>query len=1080
MKYVKFLLMFAALFLGADVFGALWTRYPVISPDGHTIAFCYKGDIYTVSVNGGEARQLTSNPAYDYNPVWSNDGKIIAFASNRNGNFDVYRMPANGGSPVRLTFNSAKEVPESFTSDDKSILFSANMNSGAVYSQSPDAGLPQLYSVNIEGGRVEMVSPVAMNNIALNNAGDKILYHDKKGYEDEWRKHHVSSITRDIWVYDTKTKKHTHLVDWKGEDRNPVYTTSEDGFYYLSEQNDSNFNVYKFNFADGSKIQLTKFKNHPVRFLSSSNDGTLCFFYDGQIYTMKEGVQPKLVNIKVNSDDLERDAITNFMSGGVSDMAISPDGKEIAIVVRGDIYVTSADYKTTKRITNTPEQERSVVFSPDGRSLVYASERSGCWNIYKTDIARKEDKSFTYANELSETQVTKGRVACFQPAFSPDGKEVAYLEDRTTLKVITIDGGKTRTVLDGKYNYSYTDGDQWYEWSPDGKYFAVNFFEDGGWHNTDLGIVKADGKEAPINLTQSGYGDSGAGWVLDGKAIMWYSDKNGMRSHGSWGSQSDIFMMFFDQEAFDKFKMNKEELELAKIMDADKKKEEEKKDDKKDKKDPDSNRIKLPEVNYELVNFKDRIVRLTWNSGSIGSSFLTKDGDKLYYLLSVEKGYDLWMIDFKENSNKLIAKLGTYDGGLAWDSKREKLFLLSNGNVSKVDLANGSTKPIEISAEFEYKPSAEREYIMDHAWQQVLDKFYDPTIHGVDWAMYKKTYERFLPHVNNNADFTEALSELLGELNASHTGARWFPNSSNGDRTASFGLFFDETFKGDGLKVMEVIDKSPVLTAKGKIKAGVVIEKIDGTPIKQGQDYFKLLNFKSGKKVLLSLYDPVTKERWEERVKAISSHEETELLYQRWVKKRIALVDKLSNGRIGYVHVRGMNSKSFREVYSDLFGKNRNKEAVIVDTRFNGGGWLHDDLATILSGIDYARFEPRGRYIAKEPFNKWSKPSAVIMCEGNYSDAHGFPFAYNALGIGKLVGMPVPGTMTAVWWETQIDPTIVFGIPQVGVVDMNGKYIENQELQPDVLVNNDPNSMTEGRDLQIEKAVEVLLNDLKK
>jgi C-terminal processing protease CtpA/Prc len=226
------------------------------------------------------------------------------------------------------------------------------------------------------------------------------------------------------------------------------------------------------------------------------------------------------------------------------------------------------------------------------------------------------------------------------------------------------------------------------------------------------------------------------------------------------------------------------------------------------------------------------------------------------------------------------------------------------------------------------------------------------------------------------------------------------------------------------------------------------------------------------------LYDPKSKKRWSEIVKPISYGAFNNLLYERWVESRREETERLSDGKIGYVHVRGMNSASFREVYSEVLGRHRNKEALIVDTRFNGGGWLHDDLATLLNGIDYAKFVPRGQYVGKEPLNKWSKPSAVIVSESNYSDAHGFPFAYKALGIGKVVGMPVPGTMTAVWWETQIDPTLYFGIPQVGVADMNGVLQENTQLEPDVLVPQTKSLVVQGRDEQLEATVKLLLEDL--
>jgi tricorn protease len=280
------------------------------------------------------------------------------------------------------------------------------------------------------------------------------------------------------------------------------------------------------------------------------------------------------------------------------------------------------------------------------------------------------------------------------------------------------------------------------------------------------------------------------------------------------------------------------------------------------------------------------------------------------------------------------------------------------------------------------------------------------------------------------------------------------------------------------LKIAEIIEKSPLVNAKSKIAAGSIIEKIDGVALEPGKDYYSLLNRKASKQVLLDMYNPTSSERWTETVKPISIGEENELLYQRWVKKCRTKTEELSKGRIGYIHVRGMNSESFREVFSELLGRYVNKEAIVIDTRFNGGGWLHDDLATLLSGKRYANFVPRGQYIGSEPIAKWTKPSIVIVSEGNYSDAHAFPFTYKALNIGKLVGMPVPGTMTAVWWETQQDPSLVFGIPQIGVKDMNGNYLENQQTEPDIKVAISPEDAANGSDTQLKAAVEDLLKQL--
>ncbi|MDE6878379.1 MAG: peptidase S41 [Odoribacter sp.] len=1060
---------------------ALWMRYPAISPDGKTIAFNYKGDIYTVSSEGGRATQLTTHPAYDGQAVWSPDSKSIAFASDREGGMDVYLVDATGGTPKRLTWNSTSEVPITFTPDGKKVLFQAYLLPDAGYTQFPSGS--QVYAVDLNGGRPEQFLTFEAYNIQFNKKGDKIIYHDKKGYEDEWRKHHKSSVTRDVWMHDLKTGTFTNLTQQEVEDRNPVFAENEENIYFLSERF-GDFNICKMPVNNPKAIkQITKHSKHPVRFLSKANDGTLCYFFNGEIYTLKEGQQPKKLNVNIVGDQLEQEVTPINMGGSAREIALSPNGKEIAFIVRGDVFVTSVEYNTTKRITNTASQERSVSFSPDGRTLVYAAERDGNWNVYTATLADSTDKLFTYAKEIKEEQLTKGENAKFEPQFSPDGKEVAFLENRTEIKVINLKSKKVRTVLPGKYNYSYADGDQWYQWSPDGKWILAKYFEKGGWQNTDVALVKADGSGEIHNLTNSGYSDGAPKWMMEGKAIIWESDRAGYRSHGSWGAHYDVYAMFLDPEAWDEFKMNKEESALAKELKKETPAKEEKKADKKEgkkkeekKKEEDS---KLPKLTIDFNNLEDRIARLTINSSNLGDAVLTKDGSKLYYLASFEGGYDLWVRDFKEGSTRILSKLNKWGGALEMDKEGKNLFLLAGGQISKIDINSGKVTPVTFTAEMELKKPQEREYIFDHAWQQVVDKFYDPAIHNVDWNFYKKEYKRFLPHINNNHDFAEALGELLGELNASHTGARYY-GYNRAPQTAALGAFYDPEYKGDGLKIKEVIEKGPLNNAKTKIKAGVIIEKINNQPIKAGEDYFGLLNNQSGKRIYLSLYNPTTKERWSEYVKPISQGTQNGLLYDRWVKQRKELVEKLSDGKIGYVHIKGMNSQSFREIYSEIFGRYRNKEAIILDTRFNGGGWLHEDLVNMLSGKKFAEFLPRGQYIGQDPFAQWTKPSAVIMSEGNYSNAHGFPWVYKELGIGKLVGMPVPGTMTAVWWETQQDPTLVFGIPEVGMKDNQGRYLENLQLEPDIRVTNDPASAIQGRDLQLEATVKSLLEDLRK
>lgn len=1050
----------------------LWMRYPAISPDGHTILFSYKGDIYSVPASGGTAIPLTISESFEFAPVWSHDGKSIAFASDRYGNFDVFVMPAGGGEAKRLTYYSGREVPSSFTADDKAILFSGNRQDVVTNAQFPIGLIGELYSVPVNGGRVSQVLASPALDATLNSNGDKLIFHDIKGYESDWRKHHTSSVTRDVWVYDMKAKTYTQLSTFNGEDRNPVFDANDRDFYYLSEQGGS-FNVYKSSLADPSKpVPVTHFTKHPVRFLTNSRDNTLCFSYNGEIYTKKDNADPVKLNVRIAADGrMVLDKIVP-VNGNFTEATLSPNGKEFAFVYRGEIFVSSIDGSTTKRITNTPWQERSVGFSPDGRSLVFAAERDNNWNVYTLSIKRSEEPYFFASTVLKEETVVATNAEEYQPAFSPDGKEVAYLENRVVLKVMNLANKQSRTILSADKNYSYADGDQYYQWSPDSKWFLVTFGPPERVWDPEIGLISADGKGKLHNLTESGYDDYSPKWTMDGKMMIWGSNRNGTRQEGGGLATSDVFAMYFSKELFDRSKLSKEEYALWKDQD-DKKRKEADKDKKGENKDSAKKDVKDIVIDWDNLN--DRKKKLTAHTSSAADWILSKDGEKLFYLTSFEKGNDIWVTELRSRDTKLFCKVGANNVGMELSQDGKFIFLFADGKLMKVDAESGKSENIGVNTEMVLKQTDEKAYIFDHCWRQLKEKFYVEDLQGVDWDLYYNAYKRFLPYINNNYDFAEMLSEMLGEINASHTGCYYRPSFPNSDQTASLGLFYDYNYTGDGVKIAEVIAEGPMDKAASQARAGNIIEMIDGNKIDASMDFYQLLNRKVNKITLISLYDPGTGKRWEETVKPVSGGEEGELLYKRWVKNRRKEVDQLSNGKIGYIHVRSMNDASMRVVFEEALGLNIGKQAVIIDTRFNGGGNIHEQLSDFLNGKKYFDVIPHGQYIASESNDKWTKPSIVLMGESNYSDAHLFPVLYKLKGVGKTLGMPVPGTGTFVWWENQIDETLRFGVPMGGWRTPDGKFCENNQTEPDVRVRNDQDVMASGRDQQIEAAVKELM-----
>ncbi|WP_026777993.1 S41 family peptidase [Polaribacter sp. Hel_I_88] len=1058
-----------------------WMRHSSISPDGTQIAFTYKGDLYKVNTNGGTATQLTYHSAHDYKAIWSKDGSKIAFASNRFGNFDIYVMSCKGGAATRVTFHSNDETPYSFSADDKNIVFGALRQDDVNHRQYPHRSQSELYSVPVNSGRISQIFTFPAEDVQFSKDGKSMLYHDKKGGENKWRKHHTSAIARDIWHYNATTNTHKMITSHKAEDRQPYFSEDEKSMYFLSERSGS-FNIHKMNLENNATEKLTNFNLHPVRFLSVAN-GVISFGYDGELYTMKEGESPKKINVNIITQDKENTEKFVSVNGGISEMAISPNGKEIAFVARGEVFVTSIDKSFTKRLTNTPENERFVSWDNKGEAVIYSSERNGKWSVFKTEKTREEEPFFYAATLLKETPLINNKFDNYLAEYSPDGKKIAFIEGRRTLKILDIASKKETTLLTPEDLFHMRDGDQYFTWSPDSKWLLVDWGKTLS--NSEVLLMAADGSKK-INLNESGYYDYNPKWINDGKQMLWFSNRNGLKSYATSGqSQADVYSMFFTQDAWDEFNLSDEDYKLMEAIKEEEKKqkekeEKEKKDDKKsskkDKKKAEKDSTKNLEFDWETM--KDRTKRLTIHSSNLGDAVVSKKGDYLYYLSSFEGKSNLWSTNLRTKETKMLMPLNTNSGSLQWDKEMKNLYLLSSGKITQLDPEAKKQKGVAIDGEILLDEYAERQAMFDHVWIRTNAVFYEPTFHGIDWNKMREEYQKYLPHISNGYEFSEMLSEMLGELNVSHAGAGFSASSvSNEDETASLGIFYDFDFKEDGILIDEIITGGPLDKAKFNIEKGNIIKKIDGITIDKNEDLAKYFNRKSGDFMLLEIENPKTKKTQTITVKPISLGEENRLLYDRWVKINEKEVEKESNGQLGYVHIPGMGDGPYRSIYQDMMGKYADKKAVIIDTRFNGGGDLVADLAMFFTGVPFITYATEAKVVGGEPTSRWTKPTLSIFNESMYSDGHCYAQGYTDLKIGKTVGMPVPGTCSFAGWEG-LQNGGYWGVVPISAKNKAGEWMENNQTEPTIQVKNMPGQVDNGIDQQLLRSIRELLKDV--
>ncbi len=1045
----------------------LWLRYPAISPDGQSIAFVYGGQIWRVPAGGGEALPLTSALFYATQPVWSPDSSKIAFASMRHGNADVFVMPARGGDIQRLTFHSSNDTPYAFSPDGASVYFGSVRLGDAreAFGGYSLGGAGQLYSVPVGGGRERLVIPLQALDVAPSPDGRTLLYTNRPSQENEWRKHAVSEAARDIWAFDTKDATHRQITTFRGEDRDALWSADGKSIYYLSEQSGS-FNVWRRPFTGaGEPVQVTFHQHHPVRFLSRTNQDDLVYGYDGEIWKLAKGAkEPVRVEVRIAQGTMLAGSFYAKVNDAATEIASSPDGSQLAVVARGEIFVVETASGKTRRVTTTPQHERDVSFSPDGRSLLYVSERGGKWDAFETTMAIPDAPSLLAPGPLKETAVTNTATDVLQPAYSPDGQRIAFLEDRKRLVILDRHTGKTTTVLPDGLLFSYTDNDLPFTWSPDGRWLAVTTGSAAS--QFEVYLVDASGQKAPVNISRSGFQEMAPTFSPDGKTIYYLSTRAGLRTTDAKDAEVDIYATFLTQDAYDAFVRPADQTVHAAATTA------------KDATPPTA----APAWEPQFDGLEFRTGRITPFSSNINMFKIAADGKSLLWVsTSATTGMTGYRIKLgAPGMSQVFAKPPSPVSSYATDAKGETLFLIGAGGIERIKLTDGSAATVPFTAEMAYDQRGEMAYLFEHVGRLTQQKFYRADMQGVDWAFYRQAYAKFLPHIIHWEDFAEMLSEMAGELNASHMGSAFHQPVSYGDATASLGVYYDHAFTGPGMRIVDVLKQGPAGRADSQLRPGATILAVDGAPITPDSDIYPLLNHKASTPVRLTIQPAGGGNPVEEVVTPTPFENDLIAAQARWVERARETTRRLSNGRLGYVHVPLMNTTSYQTFYSELFGSEfAAKEGVVVDVRFNGGGNLANQLIADLSASAAGSSIDRdGRFITHIPENRWSKPSILLANGYSYSDGSIFPHLYTQARLGAFVGEPVPGTGTSVWWVPMIGGKLKYGIPEIGRKDLQGHWFENTEDQPDILVRRTPDSIEEGRDLQLERAVQQLLGQL--
>lgn len=1044
-----------------------WIRYPAIAPDGETLSFTHRGQIFLVDADGGLAIPLTAKGSYSYGAVWSPDSDRVAFASDIGGNDDVY-ISDFSGTLQRFSWSSAREVPTSFTPDGKSILYtSLGLGDAERSVQGALSFKPQLYAANTESGRETLVLPNFTSDARWNGAQDKLVYVYDPTLDPGERQHRVAANARQIWIYNNVSGHHERAFAVDGVDRiDPIWSQDDTRLYYLSEASGW-LNVWQLHLASGIEKQLTFFEGMPVRDLSVADNGTIAFGYDGRIYVKGEADEtPRAIEILTLDQSASIDA--NVLASAATEFVTSPDGDRMALVANSDVFLLdrAGNYR---QITVTPGQERNVAFSPDGSTLVYASQRGHEWGIYAVDlqIATSDDPLAIRYDEVPLHVPEEGNA--FQPKFSPDGNLLAFISDRREVKVLDIASGAVTALFGEKdYNSSYGDGDLWFAWSPTSKDILVQWRFMGGFDTAKVAVVPADGSAPPKMISQGVTNFSAGVWSLDGTQVIGLTDLFGLRSAQLHGATEDLYRLYLSETARQDF------LSISEG-------------------DFPVNDSENEDASYEPLRYPVD----TQRAARLGER-LTGDGGSFVYFAPLTDYANMLLVSAPDGDTLTIELLNLRSGERTFVQSVEapgyeamsfvpglnQLDIKLENTVLSVPIfdPNGlSVSPARIFTTV--NPDQRRAAAFEQAWADLKYRYYQRELEGRDWQAIGAKYRSYLGSIVTNRELSELVAAMFGELSASHLFTEYSGSEGSrlgfGTENDTLGVYLDYGYEGPGRLIADVLPGGPLDRSGLGVGAGDIITSINGMPVPEAGGLERLLDINLGKRALIGV---VTQGQDEERfiyVTPINYYDQLKLAKARLLDARAQLVDRVSNSCVAYQHVAAMDNASYLKVLGQLTSSRDLAKAAVIDIRSNGGGNLTRELMTMLSGQAYAQVGRNGDAMLTEPSNRWLWPSAVVVDSFSYSDAAIFPQAYQDAGIGKLVGDTLLNTGTYVAQNhSKLVPGFMYGIPILPIRRLDGSYYENHVIEPDIAVPFDPNNVGLNTDPQLEAAVAALMEQI--